>query len=119
MEKIIIVHDDEIFPLLRKVWLDERGCEGEKPTLSNLQRWNVLCIHVMTYIVGLRRAGFSYCKKDPRFLIIVFTAVLLYSLNIYLKKKISSTIRKEGSSCLTTYTGVIVYKEEGDLPVLL
>jgi len=30
-----------------------------------------------------------------------------------------STVKKEGSSCLTTHTGVIVFKEEGGLPVLL
>jgi hypothetical protein len=69
--------------------------------------------------MGLRREGFSDCRRDPRLLIIVFTAGLLCSLNIYLKKMISSTIKKEGSSCLTTYTGVIVCKEEGDLSVLL
>ena len=71
------------FPLLRKVWLDEGGCEGENPALSDLQRWDVLCIHVTAYIKSLRREGFSDCKKDPRFLIIVFTEVLLCSLNIY------------------------------------
>ena len=60
--------------------------EGENPALSDLQRRDVLCIHVTAYIMGLRREGFSDCKGDPGLLITVFTEVLLCSLNIIWKR---------------------------------